>query len=393
MAATSPEILVETSTDPEHARKQERIAALTGVRGFAATVVVITHCAGYSGYPWFGFPTYGPIALFVLSGFLLFQPWSKWFLGLAPRPSIAQFAKRRIWRIFPPYLGLLAVLWLIFPPSRPTSVESTVRALTLTNIYVPDGFGHGLLHTWSLGAELSWYAVLPIVGMLAGWLVLRRRLSPTAVVLGVFLIMVVLTVIWRRHMYETPDLITKLTFPMMFPAFAVCFFGGGLLGHLTVMFQRGIGTSRLMPRLSRHGHLVLFLAVGAGVAGASRLGGPWGLDPGTGAEDTFRFIMMTLMALLLVGGAAVSQPRALFTRIFGNRASVAVGRWSYGIYLWHLPVIAILFREVGPPIGSAGLLTWILVVLLASIPLGAVTYAFIEGPAIALSKRSKRSTA
>jgi acetyltransferase len=68
---------------------------------------------------------------------------------------------------------------------------------------------------------------------------------------------------------------------------------------------------------------------------------------------------------------------------------VAIGRWSYGIYLWHFPVNVILADTVSYPHGPGGILLRLLLVLGISIPLGAVTYAWVELPAIRWSQRRR----
>lgn len=389
MAATSPEILVEQERGFRGATSREYVAALTGLRGFAALAVLVGHTAGISHYPWIGLPSYGPIALFVLSGYLLFQPWSKWYLGLGSRPVIREFARRRVWRILPPYLALLTVVWLVLPSSRPSGIAATIRALTLTNIYAPGESYDGLGHVWSLGTELSWYVILPIVGLLVGLALKHTGVSSNVAMLVLVMLMLTLTIVWRVHLHQTDDVAARLTYPQLFPTFAVCFFGGALVGHLRVQQAKGVGSPRLMNTVSRQAPLVLLLALSAGLMGASKYGGPWGFEPLTFTQHSLRAACMTAMALLLLAGVATGSPGGVFNRIFGNRPAVAVGRWSYGVYLWHFPVLVLLAREFGSPQGVHGFLAWVAVVTVISVALGAVTYAFVERPAIAFSKRGR----
>lgn len=389
VAATSPEILVDQDRGLRGTTSREYIAALTGLRGFAALAVLVGHIAGISNYPWIGFPSYGPIALFVLSGYLLFQPWSKWYLGLGSRPVIREFARRRAWRILPPYLVLLGVVWLVLPSSRPSGVAAYIRALTLTQIYAPGESYHGLGHVWSLGTELSWYVILPVVGLLVGFALKRTGVSSNVGVLALVVLMLALTIVWRLNLHQTDDVAVRLTHPQLFPAFAVCFFGGGLVGHLRVQQAKGLGWNRLMSLLSRRAPLVLMLALSFGVLGASTYGGPWGFEASTFTQHSLRAACMTAMALLLLTGVATSPPGGLFSRIFGNRPAVAVGRWSYGVYLWHFPVVVLLAQEFGRPRGVQEFVTWIAVVAMISTALGAATYAFVERPAIEFSRRRR----
>lgn len=390
MAATSPEVLVDQG-DASRSDGRGHVAALTGLRGFAALVVVVVHCSSLTAFPWVGFHSYGPIALFVLSGFLLFQPWSRWMVGAAKRPSISRFAWRRLWRIFPAYLVLLGLVTLIYPPSRPNDWSGWLRSMTLTHIYEPGNLTRGLYHTWSLGTELSWYVALPIVavgiGLAIGWL----RISATKVLTVAVLITLLVTLGWRwAAVFVISDPQVKMTSAYLLPAFAFCFAGGAFIGHMRVLQVLGnSGTPRVMRWLSNHPVLTLAAALTAGVTGASRLGGPWTLQAATFAESTIRWTGMTTMAMLLVAGVASSPERSVIRLMFSWRPVAAIGRWSYGIYLWHMPLLLILHRDIGAQPGPLGLLMWIILVTAISIPFGAVTYRFVELPAIAWSKRTQ----
>jgi peptidoglycan/LPS O-acetylase OafA/YrhL len=120
--------------------KIAQIASLTGLRGFAALMVVVLHVAVLTDYPWLGIPDYGPVSLFVLSGFLLFRPWARWALRTGTRPSVRTFAYRRVTRIFPAYLVVLLVVTLVYPPARPDGIGQWLRAMTLTWIYQSGDF-------------------------------------------------------------------------------------------------------------------------------------------------------------------------------------------------------------------------------------------------------------
>lgn len=384
VAATSPEALVDT-----HAViRRGQIAALTGLRGFAALVVVVVHASSISAFPWVGFHNYGPIALFVLSGFLLFQPWSRWLLGNRERPNIADFARRRIWRIFPPYVAVLCCVVLIYPPSRPADAASWVRNATLTHIYIPGDLGRGLFHTWSLGTELSWYFFLPVFGLFLVWLV-RRRGTPATLTISILVVAATLaSVLWRwNYFFNIGDPGRRLIAPMWLPASVVCFLGGALLGHLAVVNSLNGQPTRLARWVMDRQPLLLALALGAGIIGASRLGGPWTFAHTTWVEAMTRFVAMTAMALLLLVGTAFAQPGSLLAGLFGNRAMVAAGRWSYGVYLWHMPVMLIIYDRIGMPRGVGGLVVWIGLLAAISIALGAATYRLIERPSMDYSRR------
>ena len=98
-----------------------RLIGLDGIRGLAALFVVLHHSylMAFPGFPethapaWTGFLLYGHFAVvvfIVLSGFSLAVSPARngWRLD-----SLAKFARRRAWRILPPYWPALLFLLLV----------------------------------------------------------------------------------------------------------------------------------------------------------------------------------------------------------------------------------------------------------------------------------------
>lgn len=372
----------------EGARLGGQVASLTGLRGFAALVVLTVHVAGRTDYPYIGLPGYGPVSLFVLSGFLLYQPWSRWALGTGPRPQLGVFVRRRVARIFPAYLVVLGVVAVVLPQSQPLGVDGWWRAITLAQTTSPTGLRPAMEHTWSLGTEVSWYVVLPLFGWLLG--LLGRRVGPrhaTRWVVGVFLLSIPVTSAWRWWLDAT-SLGASFTYPFWLPGFLVCFFGGAAVRHTLEAQRAGLSSARALTWLGgSHPGLLVALAFGFAALGDSRLGGPWEYVPATFTERSIRFACSTAVALLLLIGAATAAPGSILERAFSARWLVAVGRWSYGVYLWHLPVITVLVAFL-PLSGPSGFITLYAATLAISVPLGAATYVWIEQPAIEWSKRA-----
>jgi peptidoglycan/LPS O-acetylase OafA/YrhL len=388
VAATSPEILVDQPGGPRVPKGQ--VAALTGLRGFAALVVVVVHASGLTDYPWIGIHGYGPIALFVLSGFLLFQPWSKWILGRGGQPVLSTFFKRRLLRIFPAYLVTLVIIALIYPASRPLDRDGWLRSLTLTQTTAYDGLRPGMEHVWSLNTELSWYVILPFLGAAAAAVVFKAGRSPGTAVAALLGAALCVTVAWRWFLAARVEgLAGLLTLPFWLPGFLVCFVAGAAVGHVVVADRYEPGRRRLLHRFAQHPMLVILSAIAAAGVATSSLGGPWGYEARTDQERLIRFWFCTLLALILLIGVAASDSRSVVNRAFSARWIVAVGRWSYGIYLWHLPVRELLAQDVSIGSGPAGFVVWLSLQLVVAIPLGAATYAFIEKPTIAWSKRER----
>lgn len=371
---------------------RDHVAALTGLRGFAALVVLTVHVAGRTDFPFIGIHGYGPVSLFVLSGFLLYRPWSRWALGTGTAPSVRLFARHRLGRILPAYLAVLLIVAVVLPDSQPNGVDGWIRSLTLTHTTASDGLRPGMEHTWSLGTEVSWYVALPLIGALTVWV--AHKVTPSSrsrVVLGVFALAVPASAAWRWWL-ETRDLNPLFTYSFWLPGFMVCFLGGASVCHVLQADRFGITRSRLVRGLGeRHAWALLCLSVVVFAIGNSPLGGPWDYVPATFAERQVRFTCVTVLALLLLIGTAVGTPRSPFTRFMSMTWLVAIGRWSYSIYLWHLPVIVLLAPNVARD-GIGGFLVLYALTLGISIPLGAATYAWVEKPAIRWSKRERLVT-
>jgi peptidoglycan/LPS O-acetylase OafA/YrhL len=60
---------------------------------------------------------------------------------------------------------------------------------------------------------------------------------------------------------------------------------------------------------------------------------------------------------------------------------VALGRWSYGLFVWHLAALAMVFPMVGEFAFNGHLPLVLALTLLFGFALAAVSYALVESPA------------
>ncbi|MCX6395369.1 MAG: acyltransferase [Propionibacteriales bacterium] len=378
-----------TAPSPSPDVQAVQVDSLTGLRGFAALAVVSVHASGRTDFDWFGIHGYGPVSLFVLSGFLLFSPWSRWTLGRSHRPVIRTFARRRLLRIFPAYLAVMLIVAVMLPVSQPVGFWGWVRALTLTGTFASDGLRPGLEQTWSLGTELTWYIALPFIGLLAG-LVARRfggrsAFNSTLVLLA---LSIPISVAWRIWT-EVEDLGKEFTYSFWLPGFLVCFAGGAAVAHFLEGERAGlVDLSRVRSWFQNHWVLLAVVVVVVLVCN-SALGGPTAYVPATFSERQVRFFCSTALALILLLAAVLSRPTSPQIRIMSSRFLTATGRWSYGIYLWHLPLIELIEDDFVHRTGFGGFLLWMSCIFAIAIPLGAATYAWVEKPAIEWSKRTR----
>jgi peptidoglycan/LPS O-acetylase OafA/YrhL len=104
---------------------------------------------------------------------------------------------------------------------------------------------------------------------------------------------------------------------------------------------------------------------------------------GLGRLTHLDVLIVGTFACLIYYCAVATDPLA---RILNSGPSVALGRWSYSIYLWHVPThyaVMALFGAIGIPVGLLGVSSSRLLVLattLIVIGLSAVHYEFFEAP-------------
>jgi acetyltransferase len=67
-------------------------------------------------------------------------------------------------------------------------------------------------------------------------------------------------------------------------------------------------------------------------------------------------------------------------RLLGNAGMVTLGRWSYGLFIWHLAALAMVFPVIGTfPFTGNMPAVWVLT-LIFGFAIAAVSYALVESP-------------
>lgn len=301
--------------------------ALDGIRAFAVLAVLARH-GGYGAYPG-GF--LGVDVFFVLSGFLitslLLEEWSK-----SGRIALGAFYGRRARRLLPALFVTLFGVGLLYlaVPSLERGIGYVRSAFFVTfysgNWVAGGDPGIGILeHTWSLAIEEQFYIVWPALVIIA--LTLHAR--------PVTLLTVVLA------LAATSVGMRWLTTLGLFPGssyFSTYNHADGLLIGCAVAVARGMSPLRavllhigsktpvalgaflfllLIPIFVDYSMSVTYFAVLSGAAIAS--------------------------AVLI--NHAISAPTSPITASLASRVSQWIGRRSYGLYLYHVPVFSLLTPE------------------------------------------------
>jgi peptidoglycan/LPS O-acetylase OafA/YrhL len=362
---------VVVSDDQQVGGVRSFLPAVEGMRACAAMGVVITHVAFQTGHAsgasgrLFGRFDLAVAVFFALSGFLLWRGHAAAARDLGPPPRTGHYLRSRVVRIMPAYLVAVVVILSLLPEADHASPTVWLANLTLTQIYVPLTLTGGLTQMWSLSVEVSFYLALPILALLARRLPVRARVPAIAALAALSWAWG-----WMPFVQASPG-INPLNWP---PAFFSWFAAGMLLAEWV---HSGTG---LPHRMARRRVVMAVVAVLAYLVAASPLAGPEGLVPGTPAQFAVKTAMGSLVAFALVAPLVLDRVDTGH-RILGTTGMVTLGRWSYGLFVWHLAALAMVFPVLGVFAFTGRMPAVLALTLIFGFAIAAVSYALVESPA------------
>ena len=326
---------------------------IDGLRAVAVLAVVAYHAWPRA----LGGGFVGVDVFFVISGFLITR------ILLAPDFSFASFYARRVRRIFPALLIVLAATAAIgatfLPPDnlRNLLVHTIGGGLFVANIvsYHDVGYFNGvaelkpLVHLWSLGVEEQFYLLWPVLV----WLAVRKKvLAPAIAIVAVASLALFLW--WserdpRAAFYLSPARFWELL-------------AGAMLVR-TAVPERWRGAAAATG-------LALIAASAVLLSAETELPGMLMLVPVAGA-------------CLVVASPGAHRAG----RLLASRAAVAIGLISYPLYLWHWPLLSLLRNFDRAPSTAAICATVALAFVLATL-----TWRTVERPLVALRLRPLAAT-
>jgi peptidoglycan/LPS O-acetylase OafA/YrhL len=346
---------------------------------------------------------------FLLSGMLLYRSFARaTFTGSAP-PRLKSFFVRRVLRIVPTYWVVVAVVMLTIDWDTAPSTWWVLRPFLLLHFFITDGSNYyypGLEITWSVSAELVFYLLLPG----GAWLInkyarqvedqarqLRRicwSVSPF-VALGLgweVYTHLASTGLYPVQMYWPPNFLGVMAIGMML--------GAGLAYHEVtgreIAVFRWAGKHPLWWWTAAFGAFLLNCWKPFTFAGD----GDYPNIP-QALMDHVLFVLWGL--LILVPLIAPSSRSRVIAATLGNKVSVFLGRISFGVYLWHFPVIYYCLQlgslfgtqpsAMDTKVGSVGFWQLIFEVVAGSVVLSTLTHYFVERPLGRLGARIVRGGA
>ncbi|MFI5778197.1 acyltransferase family protein [Nocardia sp. NPDC051570] len=370
--------MTTTATDPAPANSpapgrvppRAFVPALEGMRALAAFGVVLTHVAfqtGATGAPvldrlWGRFDM-AVAVFFGLSGFLLWRPHAVAARGSGSAPPAGRYLLHRAARILPAYWVVVCAVLILLPSAAHSAGRRVWLAnLALLQVFVPLTLTDGLTQMWSLSVEVAFYLLLPILACALMWMSGPRARVATVAAFGV------ISLGWNFLPVPTPEAIHSDNW---LPGYLPWFAAGMLLAELVC------DDVPRWRRIAGNRWAMWSLAAVAFALSATDLAGPAGLTRGA----PWQYVMK--MGLGAVIGFGLLAPLVLGDRRhrwLESRVAATLGRWSYGIFIWHLAVLSMVFPVFGI-IPFTGHFVYVLLLTVAfTVPLAAASYALVEEP-------------
>jgi peptidoglycan/LPS O-acetylase OafA/YrhL len=307
--------------------------ALDGLRAFAVSAVIAYHL----GYDWAGGGFLGVDTFFVLSGFLITSLLLRERAG-SGRISLSGFWARRARRLLPAVFLLLIVVVLFGAATMNPFELDQLRGDAIASLFyvanwhfIATGQSYfdlflspsPLQHLWSLAIEEQFYLLWPLIVVAVMKLFHASRKAMFAVTIAGIAISTVLMAV----LYDEAN-----------PSRA--YYGTEARAHtllvgclLALLLAKGLEVGPKLKRVLPVAGIVAFgicLVVFATASASARLF--YGGD-----------LLFSILVAIVI--AAAIQPTGALRAFLGLGVLRYIGRISYGLYLWHWPVIVFVDKE------------------------------------------------
>jgi peptidoglycan/LPS O-acetylase OafA/YrhL len=324
------------------------------LRAFAVTAVLIDHLVPTLEYHvGYHFPLalltehighWGVMAFFVHTTLVLMHSLGR-LERAGPTAVTRRFLLRRAFRIYPlsilcvavaVFLAVPAVTWGVAVPS--TWQVRAANVLLVQNFWTKKSVIGPL---WSLPYEVQMYLVLPVL----------HRFARRWAVAGILVLLVAAIAAGATLAVTSGHLGSAAYIP--------CFLAGALCFALEKKQHELFPASWWPPFLLVLA--LLFCAVNI---------------------DAMRPIFWVSWVICLVLAASINVFRESTSRRF-NAVAKTIAQYSYGLYLWHVPVLHLVFGVVGVHSPLAGTLLFLPLTLAAAI----LSYHLVEAPLVAVGRK------
>lgn len=351
---------------------QNRVSELDGIRGLAILIVFFYHLIVFASglanshvlrsplvklvdIGWIGVDIF-----FVLSGFLITAILLK---TRGETHYFRNFYARRVLRIFPLYY-LVAVVVYIFLPF--ILVKGEILAVVQTSwpfsmlylqnwLYIPKvshyfdaGTPAFLGPTWSLAIEEQFYLIWPTVVYFFD----RRKLFILSVMILVFAFLTrVFLFFFARSWVSLEEFIHFST---------VTRFDGFCVGALIAL---AFESEEWKQKISRFGWPILLCSLAGWIGITIATNNNLSVLAKNPYKNIWSYLLLALGSGALVVLALTQQPQSRIRIFFRNPILVFWGKYSYAIYILHIPIILILLK-IMRDLGYRGDIAWFVFIVL-----------------------------
>lgn len=379
---------------PVHADGRRYVPAIDGLRVLAAFGVISAHVGSEYGpsnnlVAYYGSAAYPAlIVFFTISGFLVYRPFAR--AAMVPRSTPKTdrsttfwvYILRRVLRIFPLYWAVLGTTVLVRGGGNLEGPVDWIQAVFLLPFPNPSTLLQGPLGIamWTLAIELPFYVIVPLYA--AGVKKLHRSVVPR---MGAFELQVAAVVAVLAFIFSLGLIFGgELAFPVMSLPIGMLF---AILETRQAEQKRRYRPIRFLADnwwLCLLGYVALvFLGARLALDAFAR---PDVTDPFADIRNVY-FPIQVSQALLLFVPIAFGRRRSLSVRFMAAAPLQILAPLTYGIYLWHVPLIHYTRDWFGPGFlgfpfpGTTG---FGMPTLFLAIGLAITTFVLVELPAAKL---------
>jgi peptidoglycan/LPS O-acetylase OafA/YrhL len=366
-----------------------RLPALDGIRIVAATAVVLQHVGYSSGATtgksyggWLSAMDFAVALFFVLSGFVLFQPWARAAVRGGSRPTTGRFLFRRYARILPGYWVAVTACLIVLPTTGVAPLGDWLRQFSLSQIYTFEAIRRGLGQTWTLCVEASFYPVLIVLGAL----VIGRRGTwrPNRSAVRIALLAVAVTGTWVALLATG---VLKLYLHILWlPAYLLWFGAGMVLCTAYVALSTGTAPRswQVLQRLAAAPLACWGVALGLLAVATTPVVGPRGLAAPTAGQFAAQLLLYLVIAVMVLVPLVFGPPTTART-VVGSRPMRWLGTLSYSLFLWHPFVLEMVYEVTGYEIFKGHLLEVFALTMAGGLTLAVLSYYLVERPLIRIA--------
>ena len=349
------------------------IASIDGLRAFAVLAVILYHL----NVPFAQGGLLGVTVFFVISGYLitglLTAEWES-----TGTINLPQFWLRRIRRLFPAIVTVIVVMAALFSllspilltKMRPDIIpglfwfENWWYILRGVSYFDAIGSPSPLTHFWSLAIEEQFYLIWPI--LLLG---MFKAGAKNKLVRRICLVLAAISALAMAMLYDPAGDPSRVYYGTDTRAFSL------LIGAWLSFVWPGTQLTDESPRCASKKTVIVL-----DVAGAVSFAAIVGMCVFVSGFSDFMYYggLLLCSVLTAVVIAALAHPRSRLAKVAGFKPFVWIGLRSYGMYLWHFPVILLLAELLD----VKGVYPWWfdLLVIAVVFAVSAASYTFIEDP-------------